>query len=95
MRKSTFITVSIILDFIIFFCLVEWCSPKSLPSFASGYGFKVIATFVTGSLVAFLLVPMNTRLLEWRKERGRDIEEEERYESKDGVISLWPKDDNQ
>ena len=46
-------------------------------------------------LMPLLLVPMtavNKRLLAWRKARGRDIEEEERYEIEGtDVISLRPR----
>jgi hypothetical protein len=45
-------------------------------------------------LAPVLLVPLtfvNKYLLAWRKTRGRDIEDEERYEH-DGVISLRPRD---
>lgn len=46
-------------------------------------------------LVPLLMVPMgllNERLLAWRKERGRDIEEEEKYEREGaGIISIRPK----
>ena len=45
-------------------------------------------------LMPLLVVPItavNKRLLAWRKARGRDIEEEERYEIEEaGVISLRP-----
>ena len=45
-------------------------------------------------LMPLLLVPMtavNKRLLAWRKARGRDIEDEERYEIEGAdVISLRP-----
>ena len=45
-------------------------------------------------LAPALLVPLavlNKYLLAWRKARGRDIEEEEKYEH-DGVISLRPRE---
>jgi hypothetical protein len=46
-------------------------------------------------LVPLLMMPMtllNKRLLAWRKDRGRDIEEEELYEREGaGIISIRPK----
>ena len=46
-------------------------------------------------LMPLLLVPMtavNKRLLAWRKARGRDIEEEEKYEIEEAdAISLRPR----
>ena len=41
-------------------------------------------------LLLLLLTPLNKYLLAWRKARGRDIEEEEKYEQ-NGVISLRPR----
>ena len=36
--------------------------------------------WVLGPLLMIPLTGLNTKLLAWRKQRGRDIEEEERYE---------------
>lgn len=57
--------------------------------------------FGVGALVVFLVVmpllvvaltPLNKRLLAWRKEHGRDVEEEEKYEREgSGIISIRPK----
>ena len=57
--------------------------------------------FGIGALVALLilvpvlvvaLTPLNNRLLAWRKEHGRDIKEEEKYEREGaGIISIRPK----
>jgi len=43
-------------------------------------------------IVLTILTLLNRRVLDWRKVEGRDIEEEERYESDHGMISLTPKD---
>jgi len=43
-------------------------------------------------IVLTILTLLNRRILDWRKTRGRDIEEEELYESDHGMISLTPKD---
>lgn len=49
-------------------------------------------------LMPLLMIPMtllNKRLLAWRKARGRDIEEEEKFENEDaGIISLRPKSES-
>jgi len=45
-------------------------------------------------LMPILYIPLyalNRHILKWRLERGRDIVEEERYESESGFISLRPK----
>lgn len=94
MRKSTLVTVSIILHFIVLFCLDEWYWPKIWHRSATEIASIIIASFVIGSLIAFLLEPLNKRFLAWRKTRGRDIEDEERYESDlidHGMISLRPR----
>jgi hypothetical protein len=36
--------------------------------------------WVLAPLLTILLAPVNRKLLAWRKERGRDIEEEEQFE---------------
>lgn len=50
------------------------------------------------AVVPLLMVPMtllNKRLLAWRKSRGRDIEDEEKYEiGETGFISLRPRPDS-
>lgn len=57
------------------------------------FGLWVFFVFLV--LVPLLMIPLkplNKRLLSWRKERGRDIEEEQRYERDGaGIISLQPK----
>ena len=45
-------------------------------------------------MLSLILTPINNRVLEWRKANGRDIEEEERYETADGMIKLTPNDDD-
>jgi hypothetical protein len=45
-------------------------------------------------LFSIALAPVNKRLRGWRKARGRDIEEEERYEIEEAdIISLRPRPD--
>jgi len=87
MRKQTLAVVTGLIAYAIVFALplVGVRIPLGLsPAFAG--------------LVLFpaLLVPMtiiNKRLLAWRKARGRDIEEEEKYEDDaTGIISLRPRD---
>ena len=76
----------------------------SLLTFGVLFGLRfagVRVPFVLGALVGLLvlmpllvvaLTPLNKRLLAWRKARGRDIEEEEKYEREGaGIISIRPK----
>lgn len=57
--------------------------------------FTLAGFFVFLLLVPLLIIPLtllNKRVLAWRKARGRDIEEEEKYEREaSGIISLRPK----
>lgn len=46
------------------------------------------ASFVFANLIEKLLVKINKKILEWRKMRGNDIEEQEKFESETGFISL-------
>jgi hypothetical protein len=47
-------------------------------------------------LLSLALTPLNKRLLSWRKERGRDIEDEVKYEIDEAdIISLRPRQDVQ
>ena len=57
------------------------------------FGFSTLLAFLV--LAPLLMIPMsvlNKRLLAWRKQRGRDIEEEEKYEREGAdIISIRPK----
>jgi hypothetical protein len=63
----------------------------------ASYGYRDSVVFVGAAVIAPLILalvyPLNQRLLQWRKECGRDIEEEEKYESEYGMISLSRRDD--
>jgi len=52
---------------------------------------SLLVVWVLVPLLMIPLVPLNRKLLAWRKQRGRDVEEEERFEI-DGTdfISLRP-----
>ena len=56
-------------------------TPHNIPFF--------VIYLVLMPLLSIGLTPLNRRLLAWRKARGRDIEEEEKYEIEEAdVISL-------
>ncbi|MEK7857249.1 MAG: hypothetical protein AAB288_14250 [Acidobacteriota bacterium] len=88
MRKATLLAVSFFIAFpIVYFGReILWAYDRSR------YGYLTIGLIVVGPVVLLILTPLNRRLLEFRKARGRDIEDEERYESDHGMISLNPKD---
>jgi hypothetical protein len=85
MRKNTLAGLSALLAYAIVVAL----------SFAGvRISFAISPLFAGLFLAPVILLPLtllNKYLLAWRKTRGRDIEDEERYEH-DGVISLLPKD---
>lgn len=86
MRKRTLAGLCSILGFVIVFALKYAGFPVS---------WVMSGLFVFLVIVPLLMIPMtllNKRLLAWRKVRGRDIEDEERYENEDaGIISLRPR----
>jgi hypothetical protein len=94
MRKSTLLFVAYLIVFpVVYFlpALAELSGFTSLPRWS--FGISGVATFLIAGVLATVLTPLNRRLLEWRKARGRDIEEEERYETESGMIRLTPNDD--
>ena|GEM_PF-2071401 len=84
MRKRTLIVLSAILAsaMVLGLAVVGISIPFRLSPVFAGL-------FLT-PLIVVLLTPVNKYLLNWRKARGRDIEEEEKYEQ-NGVISLRPR----
>ena len=89
MRRKTLAAVCSILAFGIVFAL-------RFVGIKVPFGLSLFIVFLV--LVPLLMLPMavlNKRLLAWRKIRGRDIEEEEKYENEDaGVISLRTKSES-
>jgi len=86
MRQRTLAGLCSVLAFGIPFAL-------NLAGFKMPWGLTPLFVFVV--LVPLLMLPMtllNKHLLAWRKQRGRDIEEEEKYEREGaGIISIRPK----
>ena len=93
MRTGTFTTLAFV---------IAWTTIFSVRELLGWYGFgwlatsqigtTTVASLVLAPFLVLLLTPLNKRLLAYRKARGRDILEEERYESDQGMISLMPKD---
>lgn len=86
MRKKTLVGLSTFLSFVSVLVL----------SFAGvRFPFGLSGMFAVVLLAPVLMLPLtiiNKRLLAWRKARGRDIEEEEKYEDDaSGIISLRPR----
>jgi hypothetical protein len=68
------------------FCRVK--TPHNIPFF--------VIYLVLMPLLSVALTPLNQRLLAWRKARGRDIEDEQKYEFEEAdIISLRPRPEEQ
>ena len=91
MRKQTLAGVCYLMSFVIVFglrVLVHALDVNAPPLF---YVSPYIASFILAPLLYIPLAKLNRRLLAWRKARGRDIEEEEKYENVSaGIISIKP-----
>ena len=85
MRKNTLAGLSLLLAYGVIFGLS--LAGVSIPFLLS----PLVAGLVLAPVLLLLLAALNKPLLAWRKARGRDIEEEEKYEH-DGVISLRPRE---
>ncbi len=92
MRRSTFTIVSAIIFGVVGVALNSWLDAYDI-DFWIYLGIWLGVGLIVGGVLEFALVRLNTRLLAYRKAHGRDIEEEERYESElvdHGMISLHP-----
>ncbi len=95
MRKSTLLIVSYIIVFPFAYLLPAIAELAGYTSFPAWSLFaRSVAAFVGAGVLTVVLTPLNKRLLEWRKARGRDIEAEERHESAHGMISLNPSEES-
>lgn len=84
MRKATLVGLAAVFAYAIVFSL-------SVAGIRLPFGLsQVFAGLFLTPVLLLLLTPLNKHLLAWRKARGRDIEEEEKYEQ-NGVISLRPR----
>lgn len=92
MRQTTLAAVSFCIAFAFIFGLRELLFRYEIWTGFRSYAGTSLLALLLSPLIALLLTPLNRRLLEKRKEQGRDIVEEERYESDHGMITLTPKD---
>lgn len=93
MRKTTLLAISTgisVFMIVISQWVIDYYDYTGRASFIAS--FPLISGAVLTPVVLLVLTPLNRRLLEWRKARGRDIEEEERYENPGGMISLTRRD---
>lgn len=95
MRKGTLAVLAWLIAFPAVYFLPAFAEYLDVGSFSRFSAVtSMLLSFVAAGVLTAVLTPLNRRLLDWRKARGRDIEEEERYESKSGMISLTPHDDD-
>ncbi|MBX7060549.1 MAG: hypothetical protein K1X52_02740 [Pyrinomonadaceae bacterium] len=96
MRTATFATVSGIVFLFIGHFFHSWLTSYDLSWWAYLSVWLVFGTAV-GMIVAEILERLNVKLLAYRKANGRDILDEERYESDGidhGMITLHPKNES-
>lgn len=95
MRKSTLTIIAYLIVFPVVYLLPAIAELSGLEGFPRwSFVTSGLASFLIAAVLATVLTPVNKRLLAWRKARGRDIEEEERYESASGMIRLTPNDED-
>src|SRR2546423_12925849 len=89
MRKSTLASVCSVLALLIVLAMgfFRVKTPHNIPFF--------VIYLVLMPLLSVAMTPLNKRLLDWRKARGRDLEEEGQHEIEEaGIISLRPRPDS-
>jgi hypothetical protein len=92
MRTKTLNAVCLILALTAVLALQHFFGP-------SGVKIPFVSRRVAAHVLVLILAPiiyvpvyaLNRHILKWRLKHGRDIVEEERYESESGIISLRPK----
>ncbi len=94
MRTAAFLGICALIaaGIVFLFQIILTCFGITIPFF-DFLIFKVIEVGVFMPIIAFVLNPLNQKLRKWRKKRGRDIEEEEKYETASGFIKLTSNDD--
>lgn len=93
MRNDTLLGLSLVFSVAIIYTLREVLSDTASSSSIAWFVRSPLIFVLTGSVVMVILFPINKKILKWRKERGRDIEEEQKYETEDGFISLTRRDE--
>lgn len=93
MRTATFLSLCALLAGIITVFLQAAIAFLGLnPPFIDSFIFEAIKFVLIVPVVVFALNPLNQKLRSWRKQHGRDVEIEEKYETESGFISITQKD---
>ena len=92
MRTKTLSRIFVILAFAILYIFRWFADSQGIRLPLIGYVSPWIAWLITVPLLLIPLTAVNLFVLEWRKARGRDIEEEEKHEFDEAdIISLRPR----
>jgi hypothetical protein len=92
MRKQTLAGVCTILSLATVYLLWSFANSRGIKLPLVGYVSPLIASVIVVPLLSIPLTALNQYVLVWRKARGRDIEEEEKYEfAESDIISLRPR----
>jgi hypothetical protein len=92
MRKQTLAGICTFLSLGIVCLLASLARARGIHLPLVGYVSPLIASVIVVPLLLVPLTVLNQHLLAWRKARGRDIEEEEKYEfAESDIISLRPR----
>jgi hypothetical protein len=95
MRKKTLAGLSFLLSFVIVYGLNFLARSNGFWVPFSGIVSHLVASLILAPILLIPLARLNRPLLAWRKERGRDIEEEEKHEIVESdIISLRPRSDD-
>jgi hypothetical protein len=92
MRKTTLTGFSVLLSLVIVYGLSFFAVSNGLWVPFDGLVTHLVASLALAPLLLIPLARLNRLLLAWRKQRGRDIEEEEKHEILESdIISLRPR----
>jgi hypothetical protein len=92
MRKRTLAGLSFLLSFAIVYGINLLARSNGLWVPFPGLVSHLVASLILAPILLIPVARLNRPLLAWRKERGRDIEEEEKHEIVESdIISLRPR----
>ena len=92
MRKRTLTGLSVFISFVIVHTLNFLAGSYGLWTPFGGLVSHLVDFLILAPIFLIPLVTLNRPLLAWRKQRGRDIEEEEKHEIVESdIISLRPR----
>jgi len=92
MRKKTLLSVGFVVAVATVYLLRWFASSMGIRLPLVGFVSPIIAAMIIVPLVLIPMTALNAYILKWRKDRGRDIEAEEKHEFDDaGIISLRPR----